>query len=37
MYTGQDEIITSIQKLDLLFEVFRLADQVAHARTWICF
>jgi hypothetical protein len=28
MYSGDKNIVTNIQELDLLFELFRLADQV---------
>ena len=29
MFSGKETIVTSIQDLDLLFEIFRLADKVA--------
>jgi hypothetical protein len=28
MYSGDQNIVTTIKELDLLFELFRLADQV---------
>jgi hypothetical protein len=28
MYSGDKDIVTTIKELDLLFELFRLADQV---------
>jgi len=28
IYSGEETIITSLQNLDLLFEIFRLADKV---------
>ena len=28
MFSGKETIVTSIQDLDLLFEIFRLADKV---------